>query len=147
MLKQITVFIENKPGRLEEVTGCLAEEGVNLHALSIADTTDFGILRMIASDAAKAERVLKDRGFMVKSTDVIAVAAGHEPGSLHRILGALNSPDISVEYLYAFTSRHQDYDAIVILNTGNQAAAVERIQRGGFPLLDETLLAGLNHDN
>jgi hypothetical protein len=147
MLKQITVFIENKPGRLEEVTGCLAGEGVNLHALSIADTTDFGILRMIASDAAKAERVLREHGFMVKATDVIAVAAGHEPGSLHKILGALNSPETSVEYLYAFTSRHKDYDAIVILNAGNREAAVERIRSGGFPLLDETLLAGLNHDD
>src|SRR5215469_648242 len=102
MLKQITVFLENKPGRMEEVTGCLANENINLHALSIADTTDFGILRMIVSDPEKAVSVLKENDFMVKTADVIAVAMGHSPGSLNNVLCELKALDISIEYMYAF---------------------------------------------
>ena len=144
MFKQITVFLENKPGRMEEVTGCLAAESINLHALSIADTTDFGILRMIVSEPEKAVGVLKANGFMVKTADVIALAAGHTPGSLHKVLLELKELDVSIEYMYAFTSRHKDYDAIIILSLSNQAAAVERLRDGGFPLLSEGLLEELN---
>jgi hypothetical protein len=144
MVKQITVFLENKQGRLEEVTGCLADENINLHALSIADTTEFGILRMIVSEPEKAVSVLKKNNFMVKTNDVIAVALGHKPGSLHNVLKKLKAYDISIEYIYAFTSRHKDYDAILILSVDNQATAVEKLKDGGFPVLDDNLLARLN---
>ena len=144
MLKQITIFLENKPGRLEEVTGCLAGENINLHALSIADTTDFGILRLIVSDPEKTMCVLKEKDFMVKTADVIAVAMGHSPGSLHKVLCQLREPDISIEYMYAFTSRHKDYDAIVILSVNKQAAAIEMLNSGGFPVLEDSFLAQLN---
>ena len=144
MLKQITVFLENKPGRMEEVTGCLADENINLHALSLADTTDFGILRMIVSDTEKAMKVLKDKDFMVKTTNVIAVAIGHKPGSLHKVLREMNTPGTSIEYIYAFMSRHQDYDAIVILSVGNQAEVIEKLNSGGLTLLDENLFDQIN---
>jgi len=144
MLKQITVFLENKPGRMEEVTGCLAGENINLHALSIADTTDFGILRMIVSEPEKAVRVLKENSFMVKTTEVIAVAIGHTPGSLHKVLRELKSMDISIEYMYAFTSRHKDYGAIVILSLSNQDAVLGKLKNGSFPVLGENLLDQLN---
>ena len=144
MLKQITVFLENKPGRMEEVTGCLAEANINLHALSLADTTDFGILRIIVSDTEKTMTVLKDKNFMAKTTDVIAVALDHNPGSLHKVLRELNAPEISIEYIYAFTSRHKEYDAIVILSVGNQAAVIEKLNSGGLVLLNETLLDKIN---
>ena len=144
MLKQITVFLENKPGRMEEVTGCLAEANINLHALSLADTTDFGILRIIVSDTEKAMTVLRDNNFMAKTADVIAVVLDHNPGSLHRVLRELSAPDISIEYIYAFTSRHKDYDAIVILSVGNQAAAIEKLNSGGLVLLNENLLDQIN---
>ena len=144
MFKQITVFLENKPGRLEEVTGRLADGNVNLHALSIADTTDFGILRMIVSDSEKAEKILKEKNFMVKTTNVIAVAMGHSPGSLHKILRELKNLDISVEYMYAFTSRHKDYDAIVILRLSDQEAGLEKLKNSNFPILGENILAQLN---
>ena len=144
MLKQITVFLENKPGRMEEVTRCLAEANINLHALSLADTTDFGILRIIVSDTEKAMKVLKDNDFLAKSADVIAVAIDHNPGSLHKVLRELNSPDISLEYIYAFTSRHKEYDAIVIFSVGNQAAAIEKLNSGGAVLLNENLLDQIN---
>ncbi|MCL2078371.1 MAG: ACT domain-containing protein [Oscillospiraceae bacterium] len=140
MLNQITVFLENKPGRLEEVTRTLADENINLHALSIADTTDFGILRMIASDPDKAVRVLKEKGFMVKTASVIALAMGHSPGSLHKVLRELQTLDISIEYMYAFTSRHSDYDAIVILSLSDQDAAVSKLNGAGFSILGGELL-------
>ena len=144
MLKQITVFIENKPGRLEEVTGYLAGENINLHALSIADTTDFGILRMIVSDPEKAERVLKEKNFMVKTADVIAVAMGHSPGSLHKVLRELKALSISIEYMYAFTSRHKDYDAIVILRLNDQDIAYEKLRSSIISVLGQELLDRLN---
>ena len=144
MLKQISVFLENKPGRLEEVTGCLANENINLHALSIADTTDFGILRMIVSDPEKAEGVLKENNFMVKTADIIAVAMGHSPGSLHKVLLELKPLNISIEYMYVFTSRHKDYDAIVILNVSNYSTVVDKLKKANFPLLGEKLLLELN---
>ena len=144
MLEQITVFLENKPGRMEEVTGCLADENINIHALSIADTTDFGILRMIVSEPEKAVRVLKENGFMVKATKVIAAAMGHSPGSLHKVLRELKEMDISIEYMYAFTSRHKDYDAIVILSLSNQDAVLGKLKSGSFPILGDDLLGQLN---
>jgi len=147
MLKQLTVFLENKPGRMEEVTGCLANNDVNIHALSIADTTDFGILRMIVSDPEAAVKVLKDNEFMVKSADVIAVAMGNSPGSLHKILRKLRELDISIEYMYAFTSRHKDYDAIVILSVPNQDEAIVQLKASGFPILDDDLIDQLNELN
>jgi len=144
MFKQITVFLENKPGRLEEVTGCLAGEHINLHALSIADTTDFGILRMIVSDPEKAEAVLKGSGYVVKTADVVAVGIGHSPGSLHKLLRELKELDISIEYMYAFTSRHKDHDAIVILRLSNQDAAIDKLRRSNIPILGHELLNRLN---
>ena len=144
MLKQLTVFIENKPGRLEEVTGCLADENINLHALSIADTTDFGILRMIVSQVDKAVKVLKEKGIMVKTADVAAVSMGHSPGSLHKVLQKLKTLDISIEYMYAFTSRHKEHDAIVIFSLGNQDEALEKLKGSGIPLLGAELLDQLN---
>ena len=144
MLKQITVFIENKPGRLEEVTGALANGNINLHALSLADTTDFGILRLIVSDPEKAVSVLKANNIMAKTTNVIAVAIGHSPGSLHNILLELKDLDISIEYMYAFASRLKTSEAIVILSLSNQNAAIEKLQSANFPLLGADLLQQLN---
>ena len=144
MLKQITVFVENKPGRLAEVTGILAGEGVNLHALSIADTTDFGVLRMIVSDPDKARAALKDKNLMVRTTDVIAMPMGHAPGSLHKILRELERLDISVEYMYAFTSRLQAYDAIVILRLADQETALGKLRESGIALLGPELIDRLN---
>jgi len=140
MLKQLTVFLENKPGRLEEVTGCLAGESINLHALSIADTTEFGILRMIVSDPDNALRALKESGFMVRTADVVAIAMGHKPGSLHGVLRELKTLDISIEYMYAFTSRHKDHDAIVILRLSNQDAALAKMKGGSIEILGDDLL-------
>jgi hypothetical protein len=144
MLRQITVFLENKPGRMEKVTGCLADDNINIHALSIADTADFGILRMIVSDPEKAVRVLREKDFIVKTADVIAAAIGHKPGSLHKVLRELKELDISIEYMYAFTGRHIEYDAIVILSLANQGTALEKLRNSSVPILKEDLLDQLN---
>ena len=144
MFKQITLFLENKPGRMEEVTGCLADNNINIHALSIADTTDFGILRIIVSDPGKAESVLKENNFMVKTADVVPVAMGHSPGSLHQVLRELRKLDISIEYMYAFTSRHKGHDSIVIFSFSDQNAALKKIEDGRIPVLGENLLDELN---
>jgi hypothetical protein len=144
MFTQITVFIENKPGRLAQVTGCLAAEDINLHALSIADTSDFGILRLIVSDADKTMAILKKKGFMAQTTDVVAIAMGHRPGSLHKILRELENFDISIEYMYAFTSRTEEYDAIVILRLENQEEAVSKLKDSGVEVLGQKLLEDLN---
>ena len=144
MLKQIIVFVENKPGRLEEVTGCLAAENINLHALSIADTTDFGILRMIVSEPEAAEKTLKSNNFMVKTSDVAAVALDHSPGGLYKILQELKKLEISIEYMYAFTSRHKEYDAIVIFSFSNHEAMIKKLADSKMEVLGEELLNQLN---
>ena len=144
MIKQITVFIENKPGRLMEVTGALAKEKINIHALSIADTADYGIVRLIASDADRAKSTLREKGFMVKTAEVIAIAMGQSPGSLHEILRQIAALDISIEYIYAFTSRHKDYEAIVILRLNNQDSALEKLKANDIPVLGKELLDSLN---
>jgi len=146
MFKQITVFLENKPGRLEEVTGCLAAAGINLHALSLADTTDFGILRLIVSDPEAALTVLRENDFMVKTAEVLAVATGHTPGSLHKVLQALSEQNISIEYMYAFTSHHKDYDAVLIFNLSDQAAAAKKLKERGIAVLGREFLSELNKD-
>ncbi|MCL1789718.1 MAG: hypothetical protein FWG33_05100 [Oscillospiraceae bacterium] len=139
MLKQITVFLENKPGRLEGVTGCFAEGNINLHALSIADTTDFGILRIIVSEPVKAAALLKEKGYMVKTNNVIAVAVGHSPGSLHKVVQKLGELDISIEYMYSLTSRHNDHDVIVIFRFDNQEDVEKRLTDSGIVVLGDNL--------
>ncbi|MCL2816558.1 MAG: ACT domain-containing protein [Oscillospiraceae bacterium] len=144
MFKQITVFVENKPGRLAEVTGCLADAQINLHALSIADTSDFGILRLIVSEADKTMAILKEKGFMAQTTEVLAIAMSHRPGSLYKILCELELFDISIEYMYAFTSRIEDYDAIVIMRLENQKEAVNKLKDSKIAILGQELLEDLN---
>jgi hypothetical protein len=104
-VKQISVFIENKSGRLAQVTAELGKNGINIRALSIADTTDFGILRLIVNDPDKAYRVLKESGFTVGFTDVIAVEVTDEPGGLAGVLQVLDRAGINIEYLYAFVQK------------------------------------------
>ena len=128
-MKQISVFIENKAGRLAEVTGFLAEAGINIQALSIADTTDFGILRLIVDDADGAKSLLKSHGLTVKTTEVITIALEHTPGSLANVLKELERENISIEYMYAFTSRSAELDAMVVLRLTNQDEALEKLKQ------------------
>ncbi len=134
MIKQISVFVENKPGRLAEITKVLKEKNVDIRALSIADTTDFGILRMIADNPDLALEALRSEGLTVTTTDVIAVGIEDRPGGLYGILSALNEKGISVEYAYAFITRKAE-GAFVIIRVEDNAAAVEILRKAGVKLL------------
>ena len=106
--EQISVFLENRTGRLAEVTNTLAEAGLNIRALSLADTSDFGILRMIVCDTHKAQAILKEKGFTLGVTSVVAVSVNDKPGGLNDLLQLLESKHVNVEYMYAFVSRERD---------------------------------------
>lgn len=144
MIKQLSVFIENKPGRLSEVTGCLAEAGINIHALCIADTTDFGILRLIVQNPEQAKQVLKAHGLTVKTTDVVGVSLTHKPGSLSGVLRELDNADVSIEYMYAFTSRSKEYDAIVVFCLSDQEKALAKMKDCDIELIDADVINRMN---
>ena len=134
-VKQISVFLENKSGRLEEVTKALADSNVNIRALSLADTRDFGILRMIVDDYDKAHILLKDSGFTVQETDVIAAEVPDRPGGLAEILKSLNKKNISIEYMYAFVE-HRGEKAIMIFRFEDIDKAIEALKESNVTLLN-----------
>ena len=101
-VEQLSIFLENKAGRLAQVTKTLAEAGINIRALSLADTSDFGILRLIVNDTEKAINIMKEAGFTVGRTAVVAVEVDDKPGGLNNILEALSGQNVNVEYMYAF---------------------------------------------
>lgn len=135
-LKQLTVFVENKQGSLVAITEALAKNGVNIRALSIADTQDFGILRLIVTDYDKAEKTLAEGGFLVKSTLVVGVKIGDEPGKLSKALGVLDKEGINMEYLYAFMSRTEKH-AYVVLRVADNIAAEAALEDAGFHLISD----------
>jgi hypothetical protein len=102
IIQQLSVFLENRSGRLTEVTAALGDEGINISALCIAETSDFGILRMVVSDAGKAQEVLRGRGFSLSVTQVICLSVSNQPGAVNQALRILSKANISVEYMYAF---------------------------------------------
>jgi len=132
IIKQLSVFLENKSGRLTEVTETLASAQINISAFSIADTSDFGMLRMIVNKPEKAEQTLKAKGISVHITDVVGLIVPDEPGGLHRALEILSSEGISVEYMYAFSLKDR---ATVILRTDAVQHTVEILQNHKLGLL------------
>ena len=135
--KQISVFIENKPGRLATVTGILNDHKINIHAMSLADTADYGIVRMVVSDPDAVKALLRGNGLLVETTDVAAVLLKDEPGSLHNLLCKLAAEQISVEYMYAFSSHLKEHDAIVILRLADQENAVAKMQKLDIGMLNK----------
>ena len=134
-VEQISIFIENKSGRLAEITSILDEAGINIRALSLADTSDFGILRLIVNDREKAKSILKERGFTVNKTEVVAVEVPDRPGGLARILKTLDSAAINVEYMYAFVERCGE-NAVIIFRFDETAKAIQTLQTNGIAILD-----------
>jgi hypothetical protein len=134
-VEQISVFLENKAGRLAEVTRVLSEAEVNIRALSLADTSDFGILRLIVNDNDKAKETLKEHGFTVGKTDVVAVEVADRPGGLALILGILSKENINVEYMYAFV-QHSGKDAVMIFRFDDVDAAVKLLQENNVKVLE-----------
>ena len=141
-VKQISIFLENRVGRLEEVTDALAKGDVNIRALSLADTSDFGILRLIVSKPEEAAKILRDKGFTIKENDVIAVEVEDKPGGLARILHLFSSSGISVEYMYAFVERRSD-NAVMIFRVESVPRAVKALQDAGIPLLSNDEVCSL----
>jgi hypothetical protein len=134
-VKQISVFMENRAGRLEEITGILAKAGINIRALSLADTSDFGILRLIVNDPGKAADILKQNAFTVRENDVIATEVDDKPGGLHDILSLFSKAGISIEYMYAFLERKHEDCAVLIIRVEAAAKAVKMLQDAGKHLL------------
>ncbi len=133
-VKQISVFVENKKGRLAEITKTLAENDIDISALSIADTTDFGILRLIVNKPDVAEKVLKEKGFAVKCTEVIAIAVNDEPGGLAVALDKLDIESIGIEYMYAFIGKTIS-GALVVLRVDDPEKAVKVLSDSGIRVL------------
>lgn len=131
LLKQLTVFVENKQGSLVDITETLAGHGINLRALSIADTQDFGLLRLIVNDNEAASAALSDKGYVLKITEVIGVKIGDQPGMLSKALSVLAEAGINVEYLYAFMARTEKH-AYVVLRPTDNAAAEAALEAAGF---------------
>lgn len=139
MAKQISVFLENKAGRLSHVTRVLGEANINIRALSIADTSDFGILRIIVSDPDRAYKILKEAGFTVSETEVIAVQVPDSPGGLADVLEQMSDASLNIEYLYAFLGTAEN-DALVIFKVEDFAKARDAFIEKGIKFFDESEL-------
>jgi hypothetical protein len=133
-VEQISVFLENKSGRLSEVTRALGAGGVNVRALTLADTTDFGILRLIVDDNARAVELLKKQGFTVGTTSVVAIEVPDRPGGLADILDLIGRAGLNVEYMYAFVERRSD-NAVVIFRFDEVERAIRVLQDAGVSIL------------
>ncbi len=135
-LKQLTIFVENKQGTLVNITDILAKNNVNMRALSIADTQDFGILRLIVNDNVTATRALTDAGYLYKMTDVVGVKIGDQPGKLSKALEVLAENNINMEYLYAFMARTEKH-AYVVLRVEDNAKAEKALENAGFHMITD----------
>lgn len=135
-VKQISVFIENKKGALAEVTGFIASRGINLYALSIADSQDFGILRIITDDPDKARELLREEGYTVTATSVLAVEIDDTPGSMAAILEVMSKADVVVEYTYAFIAKSEN-KAYMIFRVDNRDKASKALEASNISTIDQ----------
>jgi hypothetical protein len=141
LVKQISVFLENKSGRLAEVTRTLRARGIDIRALYIADTSEYGILRMIVDKPELAQEALSGGGFTVSATSVIAIAIPDRPGMLDSALESLSNSGISVDYLYAFVGR-SSADAIVVIRVENPEQALANLEHSGIRVLSSKEVYG-----
>ncbi len=135
-VEQISLFLENRKGCLAEVTSILAEAGINIRGLSLADTKEFGVLRFILSDCDKAERKLKNMGFSVRRTPVTAVEILHRPGELYKILAMIDSCDINVEYMYEVADITPQGTTALIFRFSDQEKAARVLRENNINILD-----------
>lgn len=133
-VEQIAIFLENRSGRLAEITGILAEKGINIRAMSLADTSDFGILRLIVNDTESARRVLKEKGFTVGTTEVVVVEVKDKPGGLANVLQIIKKADLNIEYMYAFTQKSGE-TGLIIFRFEKIDTAVDILVKAGIRLL------------
>lgn len=135
-IKQLTVFVENKQGALVSITDTLSKNNINLRALSIAETQDFGMLRLIVNDTETAEKVLKEEGYLIKVNDVVGVKIGDTPGKLSAALRVLDEKKINMDYLYAFMARTEKH-AYVVIRVEDNDAAEKALEDAGFHMITE----------
>ena len=135
-IKQLTVFVQNRKGSIVGVTDILAKNNINIRALSIAETEDFGILRLIVNDVKAAEKVLVEQEYLIKTVDVTGVKIGDEPGKLTAALDVLDKANINVEYLYAFMARTEKH-AYVVLRVEENDIAESALKKADFKLITE----------
>ena len=141
-VKQISVFLENKPGRLGDFTDILSRNHIDMRALSLAEAEDFGIVRIIVDDVYNASTVLKDEGYVFSITKVLAVAIPDEPGGLAKVIRTLGDNGVNVEYMYAFTTRKKGL-AYMILRVEDNQKAIEVLQKNNFRPICQDELADL----
>ena len=135
-IMQISVFLENESGALANLTSVLAENKVNLQAMNVAETSEFGIVRMIVEDVYNAANILKEEGYVCKLTPVVAITIGDTPGSLNDTISILNTAGIDVDYMYAFLGRAKD-TAHIILKVADNSAAEAALRAKGVELLTQ----------
>ena len=133
-IKQISVFMENRPGRLAEITKVLSENNIDMRAINIADTTDVGILRMIVNDPNQAEKVLRENNMTVNVTDVFAVSIDDTVGAFGKVIALLKDANISIEYIYSFIGEKSS-KAVIVIKTNDCERSVEVLQTGGIVVL------------
>lgn len=141
-INQLTVFVENKQGALVQITEALAAANVDMRALSIADTQEFGILRLIVNDNEAATKALSDLGYIIKNIDVVGVKIGDAPGKLSKALDVLDKACINMEYLYAFLTRTEKH-AYVVVRVADNAAAEAALTDAGFHIITDADVAKL----
>lgn len=141
-VQQIAIFLENKSGRLSEITGVLADNNINIRSLSLADTADFGILRLIVDKVEEAEKVLKEGGFTVGKTDVIAVEVPDRVGGLASVLKVIESAKINVEYMYAFVNKSGE-NAVMIFRFEEVDEAINVLEKKGIATLTSAQICAL----
>lgn len=141
-VKQISVFLENKPSALAKFTDVLSENKIDMRALSLAEAADFGIVRIIVDDVYAAMQVIKDAGYVCSATKVLAVAIPDEPGGLARVIKCLGENEINMEYMYAFTTKQKDV-AYMIFRVKDNEKAVQVLSKNGVKLASQEDLAKL----
>lgn len=136
-IKQISVFVENKPGAMSAMTGVLAENNIDMRALSLAETSDFGIVRIIVDNIYSATTVLKDAGYIHSVTDVLGVAIPNVPGGVNKVLGVLEDAGINIEYMYAFLGKKEKNHAYMIFRVQDDAAATKALMENNIRSLNQ----------
>lgn len=135
-IKQLTVFVENRQGTIATITDLISAHNINIRALSIAETEEFGILRLIVNDENTAEKILAEQGYLIKITDVVGVKISDEPGKLSEALKVLDENKINMEYLYAFMARTEKH-AYVVIRVEDNDAAENALLKAGFKIVTE----------
>ncbi|MBQ7578835.1 MAG: acetolactate synthase [Synergistaceae bacterium] len=142
-VKQISVFLENRPGCLHEMTKALADNNIDMRGLSLAETSDFGIVRLIVDDVYGTANVLKSAGFIASITDVIAVEVPNVPGGLNKVLEILQGVNINVEYMYAILGNQKSENAYIIFRVNDNESASDSLMKAGVRIMNQETLSAL----